>query len=108
MDSSYAVRGHLDKRSIERSVWKISFKMADGSWFRRVTSGNPERFPDENVNVTKSRRSPEIGERGLVPIGWLTMTLLPYMAVASKDNFCDLREVFFRMCNITATSATGR
>ena len=65
MDSSNAVRGHLDKRSLEWSVWKIGVKMADGGLFQRVTSGNPERFPDENVNVPKSRRSPEIGKRGL-------------------------------------------
>ena len=55
----------MDKRSIEWSAWKITFNVAGGSWFRRVTSENTERFRDENVNVTKSRRSPETGERGL-------------------------------------------
>ena len=59
------MRGHLDKRNIERSVWKISFKMADGSCFRQVISGNPEKVPRWKRQWTKSRRSPEIGERGL-------------------------------------------
>ena len=46
MDSSYADTGHLDKCSIEQSVWKISFKMADRGWFQQVASRNPERFPE--------------------------------------------------------------
>ena len=61
---AYVARGHLDKSSSEGSVRNISFIMANWSWLWRVTSGNPERLPHENVTMTKSRRSPETDNGG--------------------------------------------